>query len=203
MISVALIRHSVTEGNKLKRYIGVTDEPLCMEGIRLIEGKTYPEAQAVYVSPMKRCRETAMIIYPDRPHIVMEDFREIDFGDFENKNYKELSGNPDYQKWIDSNGTLPFPNGESQESFSARCMDAFFKMLEDARGEDYRQIAAVVHGGTIMVIMDHFLKPDDYYKYMAKNGEGYILNLDLNSGDGCLVLSSFLPIGGEECRDVS
>ena len=198
MISVALIRHSITEGNKLKRYIGVTDEPLCMEGIKLIEGRTYPDAQAVYVSPMARCRETAMIIYPDKPHIVMEDFREIDFGRFENKNYKELSGDRDYQAWIDSNGTLPFPGGESQESFEVRCLDAFFKMLQDARGEDYSHIAAVVHGGTIMVIMNHFLKPEDYYKYRVDNGEGYILKLEFTSGGNDVGLKTFSGLGGEE-----
>ena len=62
---VILIRHSKTAGNLKGRYIGTTDEPLCEEGIRLLEGKTYPAAELVYVSPMKRCRETASLIYPD------------------------------------------------------------------------------------------------------------------------------------------
>lgn len=61
---VVLIRHSKTAGNLKGRYIGTTDEPLCEEGIRLLEGKTYPAAELVYVSPMKRCRETASLIYP-------------------------------------------------------------------------------------------------------------------------------------------
>ena len=47
--------------------------------------------------------------------------KECDFGDFENKNYKELSGNPDYQAWIDSGGALPFPGGEDPEGFRNRC----------------------------------------------------------------------------------
>lgn len=48
---------------------------------------------------------------------IIEELSECDFGEFENKNYKELSGNQDYQRWIDSNGTLPFPGGESREAF--------------------------------------------------------------------------------------
>lgn len=175
MINVALIRHSMTEGNKLKRYIGITDEPLCMEGIKLLEGKQYPKVEAVYVSPLQRCRETAMIIYPDRPHIIIEGFREIDFGEFENKNYKELDGNPKYQEWIDSGGKLDFPGGEPQADFAERCIKSFHKMMDNACSEGYKDIAAVVHGGTIMSILNDLLKPDDYYTYMAKNGEGFLL----------------------------
>ena len=48
---VVLIRHSKTAGNLKGRYIGTTDEPLCEEGIRLLEGKTYPAAELVYVEP--------------------------------------------------------------------------------------------------------------------------------------------------------
>ena len=53
---VILIRHSKTAGNLLGRYIGTTDESLCPEGIALLKQKTYPLAEALYVSPMKRCR---------------------------------------------------------------------------------------------------------------------------------------------------
>ena len=64
---IYLIRHSLTEGNKEKRYIGTTDEPLCREGIELLETRKteYPEIEYIYVSPMKRCVQTAEIIYPE------------------------------------------------------------------------------------------------------------------------------------------
>ena len=55
-MKVVLIRHSKTAGNLMGRYIGTTDEPLCEEGIRLLENRSYPAAELVYVSPMKRCR---------------------------------------------------------------------------------------------------------------------------------------------------
>ena len=64
---IYLIRHSMTKGNKEKRYIGTTDESLCLEGIQLLEERKgmYPEVTYVYVSPMKRCVQTAEIIYPE------------------------------------------------------------------------------------------------------------------------------------------
>lgn len=53
---VVLIRHSKTAGNLKGRYIGTTDRATLRGGNRLLEGKTYPAAELVYVSPMKRCR---------------------------------------------------------------------------------------------------------------------------------------------------
>ncbi len=64
-----LIRHSITYGNTLGRYIGTTDEPLCQEGVELLQKKIYPGVDAVYASPLKRCTETAEIIYPENRYI--------------------------------------------------------------------------------------------------------------------------------------
>ena len=115
MIKLWLIRHGKTEGNKLSRYIGTTDEPLCQEGTEFLHKMDYPKVQAVYVSPLKRCVQTAEILFPGEPVHIIEELAECDFGEFENKNYKELEGNRHYQEWIDSNGTLHFPGGESRE----------------------------------------------------------------------------------------
>lgn len=193
MLKVSFIRHSITEGNKLKRYIGITDEPLCKEGIELLAGRQYPDVDWVYESPMIRCKETAQIIYPDKSHTVLEDFREISFGDFENKNYMELSGNPDYQAWIDSNGTLPFPNGEPKEKFDKRCMKSFYQSVEDAISKNNKHIAIVVHGGTIMTIMNVLTKDEDYYKYMTKNGEGYTVEFEVHD-DNAVRIATITPI---------
>ena len=62
MLKIWLIRHGMTEGNRYQRYIGVTDEPLCEEGRELLGKFTYPKPQAVFVSPLKRCLETATIL---------------------------------------------------------------------------------------------------------------------------------------------
>ena len=126
---IYLIRHSMTKGNKEKRYIGTTDESLCLEGIQLLEERKgmYPEVTYVYVSPMKRCVQTAEIIYPEMmkagAYSCNEKLRECDFGLFENHNYIELSGCPEYQAWIDSGGKLPFPEGESREAFIRRTLE--------------------------------------------------------------------------------
>ena len=167
-----LIRHGETQGNREHRYIGCrTDEPLCPEAIAALQGKAYPPVSKVFVSPMKRCLETAALLYPGVTMEVVDDFRECDFGNWENKNYALLNGNADYQAWIDSGGELPFPGGESRARFAARCTAAF----EGIR-EQEEDCAIVAHGGTIMAIMEQFAQPKGaYFDYQADNGCGFIL----------------------------
>ena len=175
---IYLIRHSMTKGNKEKRYIGTTDESLCLEGIQLLEERKgmYPEVTYVYVSPMKRCVQTAEIIYPEMmkagAYSCNEKLRECDFGLFENHNYIELSGCPEYQAWIDSDGRLPFPEGEDRECFIKRTMEGFRQMTEQAWRENCGKIAAVVHGGSIMAILSCLMQ-DDYFAYQVPNLAGY------------------------------
>ncbi len=187
MAEILLVRHGKTAGNLEGRYIGSrTDEPLCEEGIRALKEKVqagiYPPVDVVYASPMIRCRQTAKVLWPEAYQIhFIQDLRECDFGTFENKNYQELSGNADYQAWIDSNGTLPFPGGESNEEFRKRCCEAFLKITEELRRQEEKtektlRAAAVVHGGTIMAILERFGSPKkNYFDYQVKNGCGYRL----------------------------
>lgn len=179
-----LIRHGQTQGNLEHRYIGCrTDEPLCAQGVDELRAKKYPPVTHVFVSPMRRCMETAQLLYPNVRIEVIDDFRECDFGEFENKNYAELNGRADYQAWIDSNGEMPFPGGESRSDFARRCVKAF-DVISNLH-EEY--CAIIAHGGTIMAIMESYANPrGNYYDYQVKNGEGFILN-----DDGSYQLLSF------------
>lgn len=189
-MQVYLIRHGSTLGNLEKRYIGVTDEPLCDEGIRQLMQHTYPKAERLYVSPMLRCRQSAQIIYPEQTYEILDALRECDFGVFENKNYKELSGNKSYQQWLDSMGTLPFPRGESREDFRKRTIDGFKWAILECRAEGIQTVAFVVHGGSIMNIMEAYAYPSgNYYDYQINNGEGY--ELYISSDDSCVCGNDF------------
>ena len=170
---INLIRHGKTAGNIGKKYIGTTDEPLCPEGISEIKKINYPPCDIVVTSPMRRCIQTAEIIYSDREIIIRNGFKECNFGDFEGKSYRELSGNPDYQTWIDSNGTGTFPNGENPENFRKRCTETFIEIFEK-----YNNIVVsmIVHGGTIMAIMSEFAVPHKYFfDWQVKNGRGFMV----------------------------
>ena len=170
-----LIRHGKTQGNLERRYIGCkTDENLCSQGIEQLRMLQYPKADAVFVSPMKRCIQTAGIIYPGKPIHIIDDLRECNFGDFEEYNYDELKNNLSYQAWLSSGGELPFPGGESKRQFSERCVQAFESTVAHLSEGTY---AFIIHGGTIMAIMEHFTN-GQYYDFQTQNGKGFILNKD-------------------------
>lgn len=173
-MKTVLIRHGKTAGNLEGRYIGGrTDESLCEAGIAELKQRSYPDVSRVWVSPMKRCLETAAILYPHLKPEVIEDFRECDFGAFENLCYAQLNGRADYQRWIDSGGEMPFPGGESQADFARRCVRAFDSLQRDD------DCALIVHGGTVMAIMEAYARPRGrYYDFQVQNGRGYILFAD-------------------------
>lgn len=181
-LEILLLRHGQTQGNLEKRYIGKTDEPLLMEDTERIqkvnslqkwlEQENLARPQKVFVSPMLRCRQTAELLFPGQEQVVIDKLREMDFGRFEGKNYRELSPDPAYQAWIDSGGRLPFPEGEDRACFIRRTMDGFRQMTEQAWQENCRQLAAVVHGGSIMAILSSLLQ-DDYFTYQVPNLAGY------------------------------
>lgn len=141
-IELYLIRHGATKANREHRYLGRTEEPLSEEGWEALKAfqrqGLYPDPasiQGLFVSPMERCRETAELLFGDCEQHVIPEFREMDFGLFEGKNYQDLQGDAQYQAWIDSNGTLPFPEGESREDFLVRCKRGFEEMLRIATAE--------------------------------------------------------------------
>ena len=182
-VNLYLIRHGATKSNLRHAYLGKTDEALSDEGRQQIEDmknkKCYPDkADILFCSPMIRCKQTANLIYPDTKQIVIDEWREIDFGRFEGKTYSELNGDEQYQRWIDSNAQLPFPNGESRDEFIKRTMSGLEQCATFMK-KGIKTAVAAVHGGTIMAIISS-LTGKDYYTYQVKNADGYMLTLILS-----------------------
>lgn len=176
-----LIRHGKTAGNLERRYVGRTDEPLCQEGIRELKARRYPPADRIVASPMRRCLESAAVIYGDeRRAEICDGLREMDFGVFEYHTYGEMQGWPSYQAWLDGGGLEAMPGGESRESFSSRCVQAFEEEADRLVREVSSDgcVAFVVHGGTIMAVMERFGVPKKgYYDWQMENGQALLLDM--------------------------
>ncbi len=187
--TITLIRHGKTAGNAEKRYIGVTDEPLCEEGIKELELRCYPKADIIFSSPLCRCTNTASLIYPNQDIQIISELRETDFGIFEGKNHIELTGVKEYEDWLETGGLGAIPNGENQEEAIKRTLIGFDKLLKAS--ENAKNIAAVVHGGSIMAILSTLFE-DDYYSYYVENGEGYTFDLSSDGVYSGLCARSFI-----------
>lgn len=170
-MTVYLIRHGQTQGNLERRYIGSTDQPLCGQGREALAGKQLPAVGAVYVSPLRRCRETAALLYPDMPQQIVEDLRECDFGAFEGRAYEELKDDPAYQVWLDTAGASAPPGGESRTDMARRTAAAFRDIA--ARHAAGDAIALVVHGGTIMALLEALEDSRQFYRWQVPNGGGF------------------------------
>ena len=190
-INLTLIRHGKTPSNREHRYLGVTEEALSEEGRKqleiLAEKDILKKPWLLFISPMLRCQESAGILFPGVKVYPIEEWREMNFGAYEGKNYEDLKNDSYYQKWIDSNGTLPFPEGESQQEYIKRCHRGLLtatKIIQKEIAENQmtesqpRNITAVVHGGTIMALL-HILEGRNYFDYQVKNGGGYCCKLRL------------------------
>lgn len=131
-----LIRHGMTKGNQEHRYVGTTDEGILPEEKERLQAKAADmdlHPAIVFVSPARRCRETAACLFPGAAPelIVVPEFMEMNFGAFEYMSWQEINQDPDpahraaYQRYIDSNGETAFPGGESKAAFTKRVCDGF------------------------------------------------------------------------------
>lgn len=198
-----LIRHGATKGNREGRYVGSTEESVLPGELTKLEkfGRRLPQMDHIFSSPYLRCRQSARALFQDQDVLqeleIIPDFREMDFGAFEYHNYQELNGNPDYQRFIDSGGKTAFPGGEQLQDFKQRCCQAFLNCLWQSREQNWQTLGFVLHGGTIMAIMERWAVPKrEYFEYQVKNGCGYQIEIVfLEQDDGKEII--FL---GKSCK---
>jgi len=179
-MELIILRHGKTAANLEGRYNGRTDDPLCEEGAAEARAaKAYPDIGVVYVSPLLRARQTAQICFPNAERIVIDDLREMDFGDFEGRTAEEMQDDPAYRTWVAGNCTGVCPNGESIPIFAARAAKAFGRVVDDAARRGLKRVGVAVHGGVIMAVMDAFAHENvPYFDWYVLNCGGFRVELD-------------------------
>ena len=173
-----LIRHGITEGNLDGKYIGQTDLALCPQGEKqiqqLVKAGVYPCVEKVYTSPLKRCVETAQIIYPDIQLSKVDEIAEMDFGQFEGKTQKELENLQEYTAWLKGGPEACPPDGEKFGDFSVRSIWRLDFILRDMMKKDISIESMVTHGGVITNLLAGFGLPKGHpADYMCGPGEGF------------------------------
>ncbi len=179
-MEVILLRHGETAGNRARRYIGRTDEPLDETARRLLRQAGPVEGvAAVLVSPLQRAVETARLLFPGAALTLCRDLREIDFGDFEGKTAEEMAADPAYREWVEGGCTGACPRGESLAGFIGRTCAAFDGAVREAIARKEKRLIAVAHGGSIMAIMSRYAKPPrPFFEWHLKHRCGYRASLD-------------------------
>lgn len=171
-----LIRHGETVLQKEHRYQGVTDAPLSPPGRDVLHpAGALPER--VVVTPLRRTRETAELLFPGVPQMVIPGLQEMNFGRFEGKNYLEMENDPDYRTWVDGMCLGRCPGGESKAEYVRRVTRAFAALLDQALEQRWKDCVIVAHGGTQMAVLERFaVGKKDYYSWQLPCGHGYRLD---------------------------
>lgn len=177
---IHLIRHGMTSGNLEGKYVGHLDIPVCEQGLTQLEQMKkdycYPKVSAVFCSPLKRCIQTAGILYPDMEPVIMHELIEYNFGEFEGKTADELKKDNLFIDWMSGSLDAAPPFGESNREFGERILKATTKIIEGMMKSDTREIAIVSHGGVIMGILSAFGLPElPMPEWMSPNGCGYTI----------------------------
>ncbi len=180
--TIHFIRHALTKGNLEGRYVGQTDEALCCEGIEQLEAMkndyNYPYPDVVFTSSLKRCKETAAILYPDKQPIEMRGFDECDFGEFEGHTAAELEKYDEFKDWL-SGGEDACPlNGESNKAFATRVCNCFVKTVDGMIKTGTQSAAIITHGGVIMSILAAFGVPElPMTEWLCPSACGYTIRI--------------------------
>ena len=175
--AIHLIRHGQTDGNANGQYIGVTDLPLNEAGKNelrdLVSEGIYPEVDMLYSSPLKRCTQTAEIIYDGLPIKTVDNLKEFNFGIFEGKTAAELEKDPLYFDFIGGKLT-EIPKGENLSEFSKRIVLGFNEVVRDLSQSGYTDAAVIMHGGVIMNLLSLCAFPrKSQLEWNLGNGCGY------------------------------
>jgi alpha-ribazole phosphatase len=208
---IQLIRNGLTAGNVGGRYIGHTDEELSTEGIEQIkqmkEDYKYPDVEAVFSSPLKRCTQTAKLIYPNCDSIIIDGFIEYNFGEFEGKSAEELESHPVFPDWLAGKKGVSPPFGESNEDFSQRIAQTMVKVIDGVIQSGITKTAIVTHGGVIMALLAMFGLPEaSMHEWLTPGGCGYTIRVTpslWSQGRKFEVFAQIPEIEGEdEFRDI-
>jgi len=169
--TIYLIRHGQTDANLEHVYQGVSgDNPLNAEGIRqatllgLWMEKYLSPPEIILSSPAQRALITAFYIHdaykgkplPKRGVFKVEDFHEINHGDWEGKSDSDVAKEyPElYKMWHENPMAVRFPGGESMPEAAKRIFDTWTK---EVLKSDEKCLMLVAHAGINFQIINGVL----------------------------------------------
>ncbi|MGH2316893.1 histidine phosphatase family protein [Planococcus sp. SE5232] len=158
-----LIRHAPTRGNQQKRYIGWTDE-----SILPFQAEPDLALKNVIGSDLKRCRQTAEVLFPNAVYRANRDLRECHFGEWEMKTYEQLKEIQLYRNWINEPWNIRPPGGESLNDMVKRVEQGIKKLPKGS------EVTLVLHGGPIRYLMAQALG-ERFQDQIALHGGCHIL----------------------------
>lgn len=176
MRNIYLIRHGQPDFPDGKHMcLGRTDLPLsklgCLQAALL--GAEFADRQVtLFSSPLLRATQTARAF--GKPFTVLDDFRELDMGQWDGLTFDEIRRRfPELYAARATDKTLPFPDAENRQDGLKRFTRALEKALSMCSGD----VAVITHSAVMELFLDRQEKlPYTAYAHlMAELGSSCIL----------------------------
>jgi probable phosphoglycerate mutase len=158
MTTLLLVRHGHTDvaGKRLtgwQRGVHMNARGR-REAERLVERLEGVPIDAIWTSPLERCRETAAPLARDRglSPIVHRELIEVDYGDWTGRSIAQLRRTRLWRSVMHAPSTVRFPGGESMLEVQARMVDAAMNLVEAHPGGI---VMAVSHADPIRLLVTH------------------------------------------------
>ncbi len=188
MKKLILVRHVVTEDNKLAKLSGHIDSKVSEEGKIQIKKITDflrdEKIDKIYTTTSSRTKETVKYLAEINSIEVQEkeDLKEINFGDFEGKDFKEIQKNyPDeFDKMIEQGYEYTYPNGESLIDCFERVSKKIQFILDDTNEDETILICS--HAGTIRNILTYLISNTFEYHWNFKIDNASVSVVELDNG---------------------
>ena len=168
-MNLYLLRHGQTNLNRYGKYQGAVDKEineLGKEQAELLGNrlKKY-KIEVIYSSDHKRVMQTSEIInkYINTDIVIKEELREINMGEWDTLSMEErYINNRDYaDEWAKNLLDLPYPGGECGADVYKRAG----KVIDEIIGGKYKEVAIVTSGGTIAVLLSHFMGLEQHKRF--------------------------------------
>ena len=170
---IYIVRHGLTEWNKLKKLQGAADVPLAKEGILLAEktGEALKDVKfdICFTSPLSRARQTAECVLGDLNVPIIPDKRiqEINFGDLEGGCVRDAEGNyidPQVEMFFRDPVNFKRPeNGEDIFDVIARTKDFWEEKTSDPSLTD-KTVLVASHGCAVRALLQNiYHDPENFW----------------------------------------
>ena len=168
-----IVRHGLTEWNKLKKLQGAADVPLAEEGI-ILARKTGQALKNVkfdvcFTSPLSRASQTARYVLGDRNVPIIPDKRiqEINFGILEGDLVRDKEGNyinPQIETFFRNPADFKRPeNGENIYDVLTRTKNFWEEKTTDPSLED-KTVLIASHGCAVRALLQNVYRdPENFW----------------------------------------
>ncbi|MBU5337456.1 histidine phosphatase family protein [Intestinibacter bartlettii] len=188
MKKLILVRHVLTEDNKLAKLSGHIDSKVSEEGKLQIKKITdfleHEKIDRIYTTTSSRTKETVKYLAEINSIEVQEseDLKEISFGDFEGKDFKDIQKNyPDeFNKMIEEGYEYTYPNGENLIDCFERVSKEIQCILDDA--DENETILVCSHAGTIRNVLTYLISNTFEYHWNFKIDNASVSVVEIDNG---------------------